>query len=99
MNGLSLEGRLQMNASNREKSPIKNYTKNRFRKGDVGTQLSLLNSAEDTIQCLMPTAREMGIDIKLYGDKRVVISRWQFSKTFYEVDSALNFLQEMGVQP
>jgi hypothetical protein len=40
----------------------------------------------------------MGIDVAFTANKKIVISRWQFSREFTDADSAVRFLVEMGVK-
>ena len=51
----------------------------------------------DIVANLVSTAKLMGIDVAFTGNKKIVISRWQFSREFTDTDSAVRFLVEMGV--
>jgi hypothetical protein len=75
------------------------YLKVSAKKETALRQQSLLNSSIDIVTNLAPTAKSLGICIAICNDKKIVISRWQFSREFPDANSAILFLSEMGVTP
>jgi hypothetical protein len=78
---------------------MNNYSKVSAKKDTALRQQSLLHSYTDIVANLAPVAKQMGIDISLSDDEKIVISRWQFSRKFHDTSSAIQFLSEMGVTP
>ena len=78
---------------------MNNYSKASAKKETALRQQSLLDSHNDILANLVPVANRLGIDIWLSDDKKIVISRWQFSRKFHDTTSAIQFLSEMGVTP
>lgn len=62
-------------------------------------QQSLLQSNYDIVANLAPVAKRLGIGISFLDDKKIVITRWQFSRQFDDSTEAIQFLTEMGVNP
>lgn len=60
-------------------------------------QQSLLHTHTDIVANLAPVAKRMGIGISLSDDRKIVITRWQFSRQFNDANSAMRFLCDMGV--
>ena len=62
-------------------------------------QQGLLYSAHDIVAELKPAAKALGIGITITPTNDIRISRWHYSRSFQDGTAALQFLQEMGVQP
>ena len=62
-------------------------------------QQGLLHSAHDIVAELKPAAKTLGIGITITPTNDIRISRWHYSRSFQDGAAALQFLQEMGVQP
>jgi len=76
---------------------MNNYSKVSAKKETALRQQSLLCSSDVIVANLVSTAKLMGIDVAFTANKKIVISRWQFSREFTDADSAVRFLVEMGV--
>ena len=62
-------------------------------------QQGLLSSPHDIVAELEPAAKALGIGITVTPTNEIRISRWHYSRGFQDGAAALQFLQEMGVQP
>jgi hypothetical protein len=62
-------------------------------------QQGLLCSPHDIVAELKPAAKALGIGITIAPTNEIRISRWHYSRSFQDGAAALQFLQEMGVQP
>ena len=62
-------------------------------------QQGLLYSPHDIVAELEPAAKALGIGITIAPTNEIRISRWHYSRSFQDGAAALQFLQEMGVQP
>lgn len=62
-------------------------------------QQGLLYSPHDIVAELEPAAKALGIGITIAPTNEIRISRWHYSRSFQDGTAALQFLQEMGVQP
>jgi hypothetical protein len=62
-------------------------------------QQGLLYSAHDIVAELKPAAKALGIGITIAPTNEIRITRWHYSRSFQDGTAALQFLQEMGVQP
>jgi len=78
---------------------MKHPIRTKHKKESAPLLQGLLNSHTDIVANLASHARTMGVDIRLHGDKSIVISRWQFSREFNNPTAALQFLEDMGVTP
>ena len=62
-------------------------------------QQGLLYSPHDIVAEIEPAAKALGIGITRAPTNEIRISRWHYSRSFQDGAAALQFLQEMGVQP
>ena len=62
-------------------------------------QQGLLCSPHDIVAELEPAAKALGIGITIAPTNEIRISRWHYSRSFQDGAAALQFLQEMGLQP
>jgi hypothetical protein len=76
---------------------MKKYSKVSDKKETALLQQSLLCSSDDIVANFLPSAKHMGIGIAFTTNKKIVISRWKFSREFTDANSAVQFLVEMGV--
>lgn len=75
---------------------INSFTRN---KESALRQQSLLYSPHDIVAELKPAAKALGIGITIAPTNEIRISRWHYSRSFQDGAAALQFLQEMGVNP
>ena len=75
------------------------YLKVPAKKETALLQQDFLYSPHDIVAELEPAAKALGIGITIAPTNEIRISRWHYSRSFQDGASALQFLQEMGVQP
>jgi hypothetical protein len=62
-------------------------------------QQGLICLPHDIVAELEPAAQALGIGITIAPTNEIRISRWHYSRSFQDSAAALQFLQDMGVQP
>jgi hypothetical protein len=78
---------------------MKHTTVKSINKESAPRQQGLLYSPHNIVAELEPAAKALGIGITIAPTSEIRISRWHYSRSFQDGAAALQFLQEMGVQP